>query len=126
MTLEYEIGFSFLSADREIVYDVLGEEFYVGTVNLNGEELINEFLYKLECALEFPEFYKENINLDSFDEGVRDLSWITEKNIFLVINNAMKYWLGNYFLMGGIMEILLFARKELGNFGKNLIIIFYG
>lgn len=126
MTLSYEIGFSFLSADREIVYDVLDGEFYVGTVNLTGEELRSEFLYKLESSLGFPEFYKENINLDSFDEGIRDLSWIKEKNIFLVVNGAMKYWLVNYFFMGEVMEIVLFARKELGNFGKNLIIIFYG
>lgn len=62
---------------------------YVGIVNGNKSNALNNFMKEVSLAFDFPDYYSGNIN--SFTEIMNDLSWLNAKDYVLAVTESDKF-----------------------------------
>ncbi len=82
-------------------------------VNLKQVSSINAFFNKMKTAFELPSYFSDS--LDSLDECMRDLSWISEPNIKMIISNTDALKEKNNKLYNDIQECFLTYKEYWDN-----------
>jgi hypothetical protein len=75
-------------------------------------------------ALAFPPLYRGHLNYDSFEEAVRDLSWLPFDTIVIVLIGCAHLWAENYPVMAEMLEILTDAHGFWHQNGKTFFVAF--
>lgn len=78
-------------------------------LNFNAIKSKKEFLFMMRECFDLPSYY--SFNFDSLDECMRDLSWILEIEVTILVNNLNSLKENNQELYFDINESLKFYKK---------------
>ena len=63
-----------------------------------------------------------NINYDSSDEAIRDLSWLEFSNLLVILTGCCTQWACNYAAMSAVLEICADAHMFQRDQGKGFFV----
>ncbi len=119
-------GFGFYPSPHDDVLDRLraSRDVTIKDVDVSAIRTKMELLVAVARALDFPAAYLGHINYDSFEEAVRDLSWLHFSNIVIILTGCSRRWSDNYPVMAEILEILVDAHRFWDEQGKGFFVAF--